>query len=53
MKVNGVVKNCRLMLKMVFFNQLWGLEHQPQLELKYDVVKKFIKIRGLATRAAD
>jgi len=29
------------------------LEHQPQLELKYDVVKKFIKIRGLATRAAD
>ena len=53
MKVNGVVKNCRLMLKIVFFNQFWGLEHQPQLELKYDVVKKFIKIRGLATRAAD
>ena len=53
MKVNGFVKNCRLMLKIVFFNQLWGLEHQPQLELKYDVVKKFIKIRGLATRAPD
>ena len=53
MKVNGFVKNCRLMLKIVFFNQLWGLEHQPQLELKYDVLKKFIKIRGLAARAAD
>jgi hypothetical protein len=53
MKVNGVVKNCRLMLKIVFFIELWGLEHQPKLELKYDVVKKFIKIRGLATRAAD
>ena len=53
MKVNGVVKNCRLMLEIVFFNQLWGLEHQPQLELKYDVVKKFIKIKGLAARAAD
>ena len=53
MKVNGVVKNCRLMLKIVFFNKLWGLEHQQKLELKYDVVKKFIKIRGLATRAAD
>ena len=53
MKVNGFVKNCRLMLKIVFFNKLWGLEHQPKLELKYDVVKKFIKIRGLATRAAD
>ena len=53
MKVNGVVKNCRLMLKIVFFNQLWGLEHQPQLELKYDVVKKFNRIKGLAARAAD
>ena len=53
MKVNGFVKNCRLMLKIVFFNKLWGLEHQPQLELKYDVVKKFIRIRGLAARAAD
>ena len=53
MKVNSFVKNCRLMLKIVFFNELWGLEHQPQLELKYDVLKKFIKIRGLAARAAD
>ena len=53
MKVNGVVKNCRLMLKIVFFNKLWGVEHQPQLELKYGVVKKFVKIRGVAARAAD
>ena len=53
MKVNGFVKKCRLMLKIVFFNKLWGVEHQPQLELKYDVLKNLIKIRGLAARAAD
>ena len=47
MKVNGFVKKCRLMLKIVFFIELWGLEHQPQLELKYDAVKNLLKSEAL------